>query len=120
PTLALGALPIARHGTEEQRERLLPGVAAGSTVLTAALVDPLGDPLHPDVRAVRNGPAWRLDGRRTNVPAGTVADAVLVPAATDTGTAVFVMRADAPGLRRTAQATTCGTPEALLELDGVA
>src|SRR5436190_6825435 len=35
PTLVLGALPIARFGSVEQRSSLLPGVVAGSTILTA-------------------------------------------------------------------------------------
>ena len=46
-TLALGALPVARFGTAEQQAALLPGVVAGTTVLTAALVEPLGDPARP-------------------------------------------------------------------------
>ena len=118
-TLASGALPIARLGTPAQRASWLPGVADGSTVLTAALVDPLGDPLRPDVMATRTAGGWRLDGRRTNVPAGTIADVVLVPATADDQTIVVVVRADRPGLERTPQATTSGTPEALIELDGV-
>ena len=43
-TLALGALPVARFGTAEQRAALLPGVVAGSVVMTAALTEPLGRP----------------------------------------------------------------------------
>ncbi len=39
-TLALGADPIARHGNDEQRQRFLPGVAAGNRILTAALAEP--------------------------------------------------------------------------------
>jgi alkylation response protein AidB-like acyl-CoA dehydrogenase len=36
-TVVLGALPIAEFGTAEQRHAWLPGVAAGTTFLTAAL-----------------------------------------------------------------------------------
>ena len=118
-TLALAALPIARMGTSAQRSALLPGVADGSSVMTAALVDPLGDSLRPDVVAARVDGGWRLEGRRTNVPAGTIADVVLVPAMADDRTIVVAVRADRPGLERTPQATTSGTPEALIELDGV-
>jgi alkylation response protein AidB-like acyl-CoA dehydrogenase len=35
-TLALGVLPVARFGRPEQQAELLPGVAAGATLLTAA------------------------------------------------------------------------------------
>lgn len=118
-TLALAALPVARLGTPAQRAALLPGVADGSSILTAALVDPLGDPLRPDVVATRTAGGWRLDGRRTNVPAGTVAEVVLVPARVDEETIVVAVRVDQPGVTRTPQATTTGAPEALIELDGV-
>ena len=36
-TLVLGALPLARFGSEAQRARWLPGVVAGEAILTAAL-----------------------------------------------------------------------------------
>jgi alkylation response protein AidB-like acyl-CoA dehydrogenase len=121
-TLALGALPVARWGSEAQRAALLPGVVAGTTVLTAALTEPLGDPRRPTVTARPAGDGWVLDGQRTNVPAGLVADVVLVPA-TVTGTGdvgLFAVAADAAGLARERQDTTTGTPEARLTLAGVA
>src|SRR5262245_47249578 len=91
--LALGGLPLARFGTADQQARWLPGLAAGTTVLTAALVEPSGDPTRPTTTATRDGDGgWILAGERTNVPAGLVADDVLVPATTDGGeTAVFVV-----------------------------
>src|SRR5580692_1859155 len=36
-TLVLGALPLARFGTETQKEHWLPRVVAGEAILTAAL-----------------------------------------------------------------------------------
>lgn len=44
PALALGALTVAQHGTDEQRAALLPGVGDGTTLLTAAVSEP-GTPL---------------------------------------------------------------------------
>jgi 3-oxocholest-4-en-26-oyl-CoA dehydrogenase beta subunit len=120
--LALGALPVARWGSEAQRAALLPGVVGGTTVLTAALVEPLGDPRRPSTTARAAGDGWVLDGERTNVPAGLVADVILVPA-TVAGTGevgLFVVPADAAGLGRERQDTTTGTPDARLDLDGVA
>ena len=38
-TLTLGALPIAEFGSEEQKQRLLPGVATGDIILSASLVE---------------------------------------------------------------------------------
>jgi alkylation response protein AidB-like acyl-CoA dehydrogenase len=120
-TLALGALPVARFGTAEQRAALLPGVVAGSVVMTAALTEPLGDPARPTtVTAARDGDAWVLDGSRTNVPAGLVADTIVVPATTDGGdVALFLVPASADGVTRDRQDTTSGTPEAVVTLAGV-
>jgi alkylation response protein AidB-like acyl-CoA dehydrogenase len=119
--LALGGLPVARWGTADQQAALLPGLVAGTTVLTAALVEPHGDPTQPTLTARPDGDGWVLDGTRTNVPAGLVADTIVVPAATTGGgLALFLVPADAPGVERTRQDTTTGTPEALVTLDGVA
>ena len=122
-TLALGALPVARCGSADQQSTLLPGVVAGTTVLTAALVEPLGDPAHPSATARRDGDGWVLDGIRTNVPAGLGADTIVVPATVEgTGggeAALFLVPADAAGVTRERQETTSGTPEALVALSGV-
>jgi alkylation response protein AidB-like acyl-CoA dehydrogenase len=121
-TLALGALPIARWGTDGQRAASLPGIVAGTTIATAALVEPHGDPLRPTANARRDGDGggWVIDGERTNVPAGLVADVVLVPAVTEAGdTGLFVVATDADGVTRARQNTTTGTPDALLSLAGV-
>jgi 3-oxocholest-4-en-26-oyl-CoA dehydrogenase beta subunit len=118
--LALGGLPVARWGTTEQQAALLPGLAAGTTVLTAALVEPLGDPLRPTTTARPDGDGWVLDGVRTNVPAGLVADLVLVPATAGGGeVAVFAVPGDADGVTRTRQGTTSGIPDAQVALTGV-
>ena len=45
-SLAFAGLPVARFGSPDQQAALLPPLAAGTTLLTAALVEPLGDPLH--------------------------------------------------------------------------
>ncbi len=74
-TLAYGAAPVARFGTEAQRSASLPGVVTGDAVLTAALIEPLGDPLRPTTTATPEGDAWVLDGLKTCVPAGLIADA---------------------------------------------
>jgi 3-oxocholest-4-en-26-oyl-CoA dehydrogenase beta subunit len=118
--LAFAGLPVTRFGSADQQAALLPPLAAGASVLTAALVEPLGDPLGPATAARPDGDGWVLDGTKTNVPAALVADTVLVPATTPDGaTGVFVVAADAPGLSCERQATTTGTPEAQLVLASV-
>jgi len=99
PTLVLGALPVAQFGSPEQRERILPGVVAGDTILTAALSEPgANDPFSPAAVASRSGDGWRLDGRKPSVPAGHVARWMLVPALMeDEPGAVGVFLVDARG-----------------------
>ncbi|HEY3096268.1 MAG TPA: acyl-CoA dehydrogenase family protein [Acidimicrobiia bacterium] len=121
PAVVLGALPIAQFGTDAQRRRYLPGVVAGDTVLTAALVETGTDALHPTTTARPDGDGWRVDGVKTLVPAGLVADRILVPAAAGDDGAIVVLIVDpsATGVTRERQDTTSGIPQARLELDGV-
>jgi hypothetical protein len=99
-TIVLGALPVARFGTPEQCTRLLPGVATGETILTAALSEhACFDPTRPRTRAKRQGDGWRLDGEKICVPAGHLAERILVPARTEgDGLGVFLVDPRAPGI----------------------
>ena len=109
-TIVLGALPIDRFGTLKQRERYLPKVVAGESMLTAALAEVgIDDPAKPAVTASRDGGGWRLNGVKIAVPAGMAADFVLVPARTgDNTTGVFVVARTAGGVSWEAQAETSG------------
>ena len=121
PTVVLGALPIAQFGSDEQRQRWLPGVVSGETVLTAALVELGADPLHPSTSVTREASGYRLDGVKVCVPAGLSAEYVLVPAAsTDGSIGIFVVDPKANGVTIERQDTTSGIPQARMELDGVA
>lgn len=117
--LAMGALAIARHGSPGQQAALLPGIARGELLVTAALVEPLGDELTPATTARSEGEDWVLDGTKTCVPAGLFADRVVVSATTPDGPALFLVDPGAVGVTRERQDTIAWTPEALLVLDGV-
>jgi 3-oxocholest-4-en-26-oyl-CoA dehydrogenase beta subunit len=120
-TLALGALPLARFGSAEQRASLLPRVASGEAVLTAALNEPnADDPLRPSTEASWEGDAWRLEGMKTSVPAAHIAERVLVPARTENGAGVFLLDPRAGGVVAEAQRGTGGEILTRLELDGAA
>jgi hypothetical protein len=119
-TTVLGALPIARFGSDAQKQRWLPRVARGEAVLTAALTEPEGDPRRPATSALRDGAGFRLSGTKLCVPAAELADALLVPAATGDGrTGVFLVDAKSAGRRATPLATTAGWPEARIDLADV-
>ncbi len=119
-TLVLGADPIARHGSPEQQRGFLPGVVAGTRILTAGLQEPgRSDPTAPACAARRDGPGWRLDGAKELVPAAQLADTILIPAATGDGdVGLFLLPANAPGVEIRPVTTTNGEPHADVFLDG--
>ena len=129
-TLVYGAAALDRFGTDAQRQAWLPRVAAGQAVLTAALAELVGDVILPGGAAPATtatpepSGGWKLDGTKACVPAGLVADLVLVPATVladgnqPAGTGVFLVPTDAAGVTRTRQDGPA-VPEALLELSGV-
>ena len=121
PSIALGALAVAEFGSAALRQQVLPGVIDGSTILTAALVEPVphSDPARPSTSAVRDGDDWRVSGIKTCVPAAHLAQLMLVPASTPDGVAVFLIDPSAPGVSITRQATTNRDPEGHLTLHGV-
>ena len=130
-TMAYGAIPIARYGTDAQRKAWLSGVAGGETVLTAALAELAGEMVlpggsQPATTATEQGDgSWSITGTKACVPAALIADALLIPAlctqgdGATTAVGVFIVDAGAPGLTMTRQTTTTGRPEAIVELSGV-
>jgi len=116
--LAAGAL--ARFGSEElQQERGAPAVS-GEKILTVALDGEMGEGPVLAVAAGGDVKGFRLTGTRTQVGFGPAADAFLVSAETDSGTAVFVVAASDPGVSVTALQTTGLGSVGHLALDGVA
>jgi 3-oxocholest-4-en-26-oyl-CoA dehydrogenase beta subunit len=116
----LGGHAVARYGTVDQVTRWAMPAAEGERILTAALSEPAShNPLVPQLRAFQDGDGWRLEGVKTRVPAGTLADAVVVPATIDGEVGMFVVDASATDMKVVPQATTDGTIEGYLELDGV-
>ncbi len=120
--LALGAQPLAELGSDEQKRRLLPGVAAGTTLLSGALVELGGvDPRRPQTRATRDGARWRLDGVKSCVPWALLAERVLVSARTgDASAGVFLVDPHGAGAGLTPQEVTSREPHAELTLAGAA
>ena len=112
--LAAGAL--ARFGSTELQKQWGEPAVGGAKILTVALDGEMGD---GPVQAARAGDGYRLTGSRTQVGYGPVADAFLVPAETDSGTSVFLVAANDPGVSVTALETTGLGSVGHLRLDGV-
>lgn len=122
PTLVLGALPIDQFGSAAQRQRLLPGVSSGETILSAALVESgCDEPGTVTATARRDGGQWRLDGVKTCVPAAHLAARILVPARSGADTlGVFLLDPAARGVALERQITTNGEPQYEMTLSGAA
>lgn len=119
-SLVLGALPLARFGSAAQRERWLPEVASGRTLLCGALEEEGNpDPARPYASARADGAAWRLDGRKILVPAAHRAERVIVPAATGEGcVGLFLVDPRGPGVELGRQRSTDRQPRFQLDLSG--
>ncbi|MET8715620.1 acyl-CoA dehydrogenase family protein [Streptomyces sp. NPDC004735] len=101
---SLAMYAIHRFGSEEQKERWLPGMAAGETIGCFGLTEPDhgSDPAGMRTRAERDGTDWVLTGRKMWITNGSVAGVAVVWAQTDeegggSGIRGFVVPTDSPG-----------------------
>ncbi|HZQ82474.1 MAG TPA: acyl-CoA dehydrogenase family protein [Gaiellaceae bacterium] len=94
---------VAKWGTEEQKARLLPGLASGEALGCYALTEPGAgsDPGGLETRAERDGDGWRISGQKIFITLGSWAANALVFARTGEagprGISCFVVPTDADG-----------------------
>jgi alkylation response protein AidB-like acyl-CoA dehydrogenase len=76
---------IVDLGTEEQKQRWLPAMAAGEKICAIAMTEPSGGSDLAALRttAVKDGDEWVLNGSKTFITNGYQADLVIVAARTD-------------------------------------
>jgi alkylation response protein AidB-like acyl-CoA dehydrogenase len=119
-TVVLAGGLVAAVGTAEQRSAVLSGVAEGSTVLVFAHAEPGSrwTPSASAVTAVQDGDVWRLSGVKEPVLHGARADRLVVSAAADGKTLLFLVDGDAEGLTRTGYRTHDGGRAAKVAFDG--
>jgi alkylation response protein AidB-like acyl-CoA dehydrogenase len=100
---AIAGSILARHGSDEQQDRWLRGIAAGTTRIAFAVTEPdAGTNTHNiSTRATREGDTWRLRGQKVYISGVEDAQAIMVVARVDDGVGVFIVDSDAPGLSRT-------------------
>ena len=97
---------VLSHGTEEQKQRWLPGIADGSLLGCFGLTEPDNgsDPSNLKTRAVRDGSDWVIDGTKVFITNGTWADVCVVFARTGgpgaRGISAFLVPTDSPGFER--------------------
>lgn len=103
--------------TEEQRGRWLPGFASGEIIGALAMTEPsAGSDLRGiHTQARRDGDGWILNGQKTFISSGIMADLVIVAARTkeqdsDVGLTLFAVERDMPGFRRGRKLEKIGLP----------
>jgi alkylation response protein AidB-like acyl-CoA dehydrogenase len=103
--------------TEEQKQRWLPGFASGELIGALAMTEPGAGSDLKGIRssARRDGDRWILNGQKTFISSGIMADVVVVAARTDPeggsrAFSLFVVERDALGFERGRQLDKIGLP----------
>ncbi|MDG4762662.1 acyl-CoA dehydrogenase family protein [Solwaraspora sp. WMMD406] len=103
-TLCSTGVPLQHFGTPEQKERYLPRVCSGDLIGAHAISEPDtgSDALSMRTMAVRDGDHFVLNGSKSFVTNGPIADVVVVYARTrpgggPIGITAFLVDADTPG-----------------------
>jgi alkylation response protein AidB-like acyl-CoA dehydrogenase len=120
-TVALAATALLASGDDAAQKEHLPAIAAGQTIAAVALTEEGSDWTEAGVqlRAVKSGAGYRIDGEKLYVIDGHVADLILVAARTDAGVTLLAVPGDAAGLTRTPMVTMDATRKmARLSFDG--
>jgi glutaryl-CoA dehydrogenase len=95
---SLAMYAIKKFGSEEQKQRWLPGMAAGDLIGCFGLTEPDhgSDPASMATRARRDGSDWVLSGTKTWITNAPVADLAVIWARTEDGVAGFAVPTDLP------------------------
>jgi glutaryl-CoA dehydrogenase len=100
---ALVMYPILQYGSEEQKSHWLPRLQSGKAIGCFGLTEPDfgSNPAAMRTRAVRDAAAsgWVLNGEKTWITNGSMADVAIVWARTDEGIRGFLIERGTPGFK---------------------
>lgn len=98
---------ILQHGSEEQKEKYLPGLASGKILGAWGLTEPNtgSDAMNMKTVAKRDGNDWIINGAKNFITHGNSADLAVVIARTGEkreshGISAFIVERDNPGLKK--------------------
>ena len=85
--------PIYTFGTEEQKQRFLPGMAKGEIIGCFGLTEPHGgsDPANMKTHAKKDGGDWIINGAKMWITNGGIANVAILWAMTDDGIQGFLV-----------------------------
>ncbi|MGV9266060.1 acyl-CoA dehydrogenase family protein [Kitasatospora sp. NPDC003701] len=100
---SLAMRSIHAYGSEEQKQRWLPGMAAGELIGCFGLTEPDfgSDPANMRTRARRRGGDWVLSGSKMWITNGSISDVAVVWAQTEDGVRGFLVEPGTPGFTAT-------------------
>ena len=100
-SLAMSA--IHKHGSEEQKRRWLPEMAAGRVIGCFGLTEPTAgsDPGAMQTRATLDGDDWLISGSKRWIGLASIADVAIIWAQTDEGVRGFIVPTTTPGFTAT-------------------
>ncbi len=96
---ALVMYPIHTWGSAEQKERWLPALQSGRAIGCFGLTEPGfgSNPAGMASRGRRDGDSWILNGEKTWITSGSIADVALIWARTPEGIRGYLVERDTPG-----------------------
>src|SRR5690349_14818286 len=97
----IGCVGIVRFGSDAQKKKYLPKMAAGEWIGSFALTEPNAgsDAASMTTSAVLKGDEWVLNGTKTFITNAPKAHHFMVFAKTERGISAFIVDADSPGVR---------------------
>jgi glutaryl-CoA dehydrogenase len=100
-SLAMSA--IYKFGSEDQKQRWLPGMASGELIGCFGLTEPTAgsDPASMLTKAERDGDCWVLTGAKRWIGLASIADVAIIWAQTDGGIRGFLVPTDTEGFTAT-------------------
>ena len=91
-TALLGATLLSLGGTDDQKAQYLPPLLAGEHIIALALEEGSRHaPTQIATTATKDGTGYRLNGQKTFVLDGHIADTLIVAARTESGTSLFLV-----------------------------
>ena len=96
---SLAMFSIWKWGSEEQKEKWLPGLAAGKKIGCFGLTEPDSgsDPGSMKTRAVADGDEWIINGAKMWITSGSISDVAVVWATTEEGIQGFLVESGTEG-----------------------
>jgi len=125
--IVLGASTIIEAGSGEQKQKYLPGIAEGKSIMTLALVEASGKytPEAVQVKATRQGSDFIINGTKLFVTDAGAADYLICVARTaeeggsEKGISLFIVDKNTPGLNCKPLNTISGDKQAEVIFDDV-